>query len=51
MIVPCNLHVRMVIVDDATNNFYVNTHRIVSIEYNLIPSRILQYSQIYKQLG
>jgi hypothetical protein len=35
MIVPWNQLVRMVIVDDATNNFYVNTLRTaVLIEYN-----------------
>jgi hypothetical protein len=37
----------MVIADDATDNFDASTLRTVSIEYNRIPSRIYQYSQIY----
>jgi hypothetical protein len=37
----------MVIADDATNNFDAFALRTVSIEYNRIPSRIHQYSQIY----
>jgi hypothetical protein len=36
----------MVIGDDATNYFEVNTLRAVSIEYNRIPSRIVQNSQM-----
>jgi hypothetical protein len=47
MIVPCNILVHMVIVDDDTNNFDVNTLRTVSIEYNRIPSRMIKKSQIY----
>jgi hypothetical protein len=37
----------MVIADDANNNFDASTLRTVSIEYNIIPSGIHQYSQIY----
>jgi hypothetical protein len=37
----------MVIADDATNHLDGNTLITVSIEYNSIPSRIVQYSQIY----
>jgi hypothetical protein len=36
----------MVIGDDATYHVEVNTLRTVSKEYNIIPSRILQNSQI-----
>jgi hypothetical protein len=36
----------MVIVDDATNNFDASTIRTVCIEYNRIPSRLHEYSQI-----
>jgi hypothetical protein len=45
MTAACNQHVRMVAADDATNHFDVNTRRTVPIEYNRIPSRVLQYSQ------
>jgi hypothetical protein len=37
----------MVIADDATNNFEDSTLRTVFSEFNRIPSRIYQYSQIY----
>jgi hypothetical protein len=38
----------MVMVDDATpNKFDASPIRTVSIELNIIPSRIHQYSQIY----
>jgi hypothetical protein len=47
MIVPCYQLVHMVITGDATNHFGVNTFRPISIEYNIILSRILQNSQIY----
>jgi hypothetical protein len=36
----------MVIVDDTSNNFESNTPITASMEYNTIPSRIYQYSQI-----
>jgi hypothetical protein len=48
MIVHCNLLVHMAIVDDATNNVAASALRTVSIEYNIIPTRIHQrYSQMY----
>jgi vacuolar-type H+-ATPase subunit B/Vma2 len=37
----------MVIADDANNNCDALTLRTISIEYNIIPSRIHQYSHIY----
>jgi hypothetical protein len=36
----------MVNVDDTSNNFESNTPITASMEYNTIPSRIYQYSQI-----
>jgi hypothetical protein len=48
MIVPCNQLVCMVIADDASDTFDDFTLRTVSMEYNIILSRIYQqYSQIY----
>jgi hypothetical protein len=47
MIVPCNQLVCLVIVDDVTNHFDVNTLRNVPIEYNSILSKILQYSKVF----
>ena len=46
LIVPCNQLVRMVIMDDANNNFDSNTLITASMEYNRITTRIYQYSQI-----
>jgi hypothetical protein len=46
MIVPCNQLLRMVIVEDASNNVDDFMIRTVSMEYNRILSRIYQYSQI-----
>jgi hypothetical protein len=37
----------MVIVDETSNNFYVNTLRSVHIENDSILSKILQYSNTY----
>jgi hypothetical protein len=49
MIVHCNPLVGMVIADDATYNFDASILRTVSIEYNIIPSRIHEYSQMYRK--
>jgi hypothetical protein len=45
MIVPCNQPIHMVSVDDSTNNFDASTLRTMS-EYNIIQSRLLEYSQM-----
>jgi hypothetical protein len=48
MTVPCYQLVCMVIVDDATNHFVIDTLRTVSIEYiGITSSCILQKSHIY----
>jgi hypothetical protein len=46
IIVYCPL-VRIVIVDEVSNNFYVNTLRTVHIEYKSILSKILHYFNTY----
>jgi hypothetical protein len=48
MIVSCNQLVCMLMVDDATNILEASTLKTFSSEHNIIPSRIHQYSQIYK---
>jgi hypothetical protein len=48
MIVTCNQLFHMMLREDATNNFEVNTLRTVSIEYNIIPSRIQKFSNLHK---
>jgi hypothetical protein len=46
LIFHCPL-VRIVIVDEVSNHFYVNTLRTVHIEYDSMLSKILHYSNTY----